>query len=208
MEQKINKRILAHINEDHLNSLYLKEGAVTDERKVEIREQVMNEIRKFVRCESEDNLLFTYDFTKADGETVSTWWLEDIGCEDDDDVLTEQAACAEYQKRSKLSGDLADQLAWAMIVLLTGQVIGGSKYTEFYVLGGVALLYLLLSTLQYVWQAVTTWIVMCRIKRTGITPSDYPNWLGFGAWVFYGLKTITITSGAVYGIYHFLWWLF
>ena len=104
-----------------------------------------------------------------------------------DDLLTEQAAYDEYQERSKTSGDRAEQLAWVMIALLTGQLIGGSNYAEFYVLGGAALLYLLLSTMQSVWQSVTIWLVKCRIKRTGIQLNDYPDWVGFGAWVFYWL---------------------
>ena len=113
---------------------------------------------------------------------------------DADQPLTEQAAYDEYQERSKVSGDRAEQLAWAMIVLLVGQLIGGSKYAEFYVLGGAALIYLLLSTMQYVWQSVTIWLVKFRIKRTGIVLSDYPDWVGFGAWVFYWLKMIVITA--------------
>ena len=103
-----------------------------------------------------------------------------------------------------LNGLRAEQLAWAMIVLLTGQLIGGLKYAEFYVLGGAALLYLLLSTLQYVWQSVTIWLVECRIKRTGVTLNDYPDWVGFGAWVFYWLKIIVIAIAAIYGASHFI----
>ena len=121
-----------------------------------------------------------------------------------DQPLTEQAAYDEYQERSKTSGDRAEQLAWAMIVLLAGQLIGGSKYAEFYVLGGAALLYLLLSAMQSVWQSVTIWLVKCRIKRTGIKLNDYPDWVGFGAWVFYWLKMIIIALGAIYGASHFI----
>ena len=121
-----------------------------------------------------------------------------------DQPLTEQAAYDEYQKRSKTAGERAEQLAWAMIALLAGQLIGGSKYAEFYVLGGAALLYLLLSAMQSVWQSVTIWLVKCRIKRTGITLNDYPDWVGFGAWVFYWLKMIIIAIGAIYGASHFI----
>lgn len=121
-----------------------------------------------------------------------------------DQLLTEQAAYDEYQERSKTSGDRAEQLAWAMIVLLAGQLIGGSKYAEFYVLGGAALLYLLLSSMQSVWQSVTIWLVKCRIKRTGIVLNDYPDWVSFGAWVFYWLKMIIIAIGAIYGASHFI----
>ncbi len=124
--------------------------------------------------------------------------------DDADQPLTEQAAYDEYQERSKTSGDRAEQLAWAMIVLLAGQLIGGSKYAEFYVLGGAALLYLLLSAMQSVWQSVTIWLIKCRIKRTGITLNDYPDWVGFGAWVFYWLKMIIIAIGAIYGASHFV----
>ena len=124
--------------------------------------------------------------------------------DDADQPLTEQAAYDEYQERSKTSGDLAEQLAWAMIILLFGQLIGGSKYTEFYVLGGAALIYLLLSTMQYVWQSVTIWLVKFRIKRTGIVLNDYPDWVGFGAWVFYWLKMIVITAATIYGASHLI----
>lgn len=126
-------------------------------------------------------------------------------CEDDaDQPLTEQAAYDEYQERSKTSGDRAEQLAWAMIALLAGQLIGGSKYAEFYVLGGAALLYLLLSAMQSVWQSVTIWLIKCRIKRTGIKLNDYPAWVSFGAWVFYCLKMIIIAIAAIYGASHFI----
>lgn len=122
--------------------------------------------------------------------------------DDADQPLTEQAAYDEYQERSKVSGDRAEQLAWAMIVLLVGQLIGGSKYAEFYMLGGAALLYLLLSVMQSVWQSVTIWLVKFRIKRTGIVLSDYPDWVGFGAWVFYWLKMIIIAIATIYGASH------
>jgi hypothetical protein len=51
---------------------------------------------------------------------------------------------------------------------------------------------------------VTIWLVKCRIKRTGITLNDYPDWVGFGAWVFYWLKMIIIAIGAIYGASHFV----
>ena len=121
-----------------------------------------------------------------------------------DQPLTEQAAYDAYQERSKVSGDRAEQLAWAMIALLTGQLIGGSKYAEFYVLGGAGLLYLLLSAMQSIWQSVTIWLVKCRIKRTGINLNDYPYWVSFGAWMFYWLKMITIAIAAIYGASHFI----
>ena len=204
MEQKINKRLIAHINDGYLQRLYLQKGADTAEKKAEIYNQVVDDIRNFVRGESEDNLLFTYDYISNDGQTRSTWWLETIDCEEDDDVLTEQRAYNDYQERSKTAGDRAESLAWMMCALLFGQLVGGSKFAEFYVLGAAALLYLLLSAMQSVWQSVTIWLVKCRIKRTGILLNDYPDWVGFGAWVFYWLKMIIIAIGAIYGASHFI----
>jgi hypothetical protein len=151
-----------------------------------------------IRIVPEDDLELVDPATEEVRQTV--FERED----DADQPLTEQAAYDEYQERSKVSGDRAEQLAWAMIVLLTGQLIGGSKYAEFYVLGGAALLYLLLSAMQSVWQSVTIWFVKCRIKRTGITLNDYPDWVGFGAWVFYWLKMIVIAIAAIYGANHFI----
>ena len=208
MEQKINKRLIAHINEDYLKRLYLLKGADTTEKKTEIHNQVVDDIRKFLRGESEDDMLLTYDYISNDGQTRSTWWLETIDCEEDDDVLTEQRAYNDYQERSKTAGDRAESLAWMMGAFLFGQLVGGSKFAEFYVLGAAALLYLLLSAMQSVWQSVAFWIIKCRIKRTGVTLNDYPNWVGFGAWVFYWLKTIIIALGAIYGAYRFSWSLF
>jgi hypothetical protein len=204
MEQKINKRLIAHINDGYLQRLCLQKGADKAEKKAEIYNQVVDDIRKFVRGESEDNLLFTYDYISNDGQTRSTWWMEAIDCEEDDDVLTEQRAYNDYQERSKTAGDRAESLAWMMGALLFGQLVGGSKFAEFYVLGAAALLYLLLSAMQSVWQSVTIWLVKCRIKRTGITLNDYPDWVGFGAWVFYWLKMIIIAIGAIYGASHFI----
>lgn len=137
-------------------------------------------------------------------EATKDMRFEVVKEETEDGTITEQAAYDEYQERSKVSGDRAEQLAWAMIALLAGQLIGGSAYAEFYVLGGAALLYLLLSAMQSVWQSVAIWLVKCRIKRTGIQLNDYPDWIGFGAWVFYWLKMIIIATGAIYGASHFI----
>ena len=208
MEQKINKRFIAHINDGYLQRLYLLKNADTLEKRTEIHNQVVDDIRKFLRGESEDNMLLTYDYISGDGQTRSTWWLETIDCEEDDDVLTEQRAYNDYQERSKTAGDRAESLAWMMGAFLFGQLVGGSKFAEFYVLGAAALLYLLLSAMQSVWQSVAIWLIKCRIKRTGVTLNDYPNWVGFGAWVFYWLKMIIIALGAIYGAYHFSWSLF
>lgn len=151
------------------------------------------------KCHDEDGLICT-DLLGISNDNAVGRRFEEV----DEDALTEEKAYDEYQERSKTAGDRAEQLAWAMIVLLAGQLIGGSKYAEFYVLGGAALLYLLLSAMQSVWQSVTIWLVKCRIKRTGIKLNDYPDWVGFGVWVFYWLKMIIIAIGAIYGASHFI----
>lgn len=123
----------------------------------------------------------------------------------DDGVLTEQRAYDDYQERSTKAGDRAEQLAWAMLVLLVGQLIGGTHYAEFYVMGAAAAAYMLLSALQSLWQSVAMWAVKQLIRREKSVPLyDYPSWVGFGAWTFYYLKFAAITAGAAYGIVRFL----
>ena len=123
--------------------------------------------------------------------------------EDVTDLLTERQAYDDYQERTAKSGDRADQLAWAIVALLAAQLIGGSKYGEFYVMAAGALAYLLLSTLQSAWQGVAIWIVKQRISR-GQCLTDYPSWVGGTAWVLYALKLCALTVAALYGIVHFL----
>lgn len=118
--------------------------------------------------------------------------------------LTEERAYEDYQERSAKSGDRAETLAWMMIALLFAQLVGSKHYHEFYIMGASAIAYMLLSVLQYVWQTLTMWLTKQRIKRDGEPLSDYPEWVGFGAWVFYWLKMSAITAGAVYGAYHFM----
>ena len=123
--------------------------------------------------------------------------------EDVTDLLTERQAYDDYQERTAKSGDRADQLAWAIVVLLAAQLIGGSKYGELYVMAAGALAYLLLSTLQSAWQGLAFWIVKQRISR-GQRLTDYPSWVGGTAWVLYALKLCALTAAALYGIVHFL----
>ena len=123
--------------------------------------------------------------------------------EDVTDLLTERQAYDDYQERTVKSGDRAEQLAWAIVVLLAAQLIGGSKYGEMYVMAAGALAYLLLHTLQSAWQGLAFWIVKQRISR-GLRLADYPSWVGGTAWVLYWLKMAVLTAAAVYGIVHFL----
>lgn len=147
------------------------------------------------KCNGED-ICICYDLfgrDECDGKR-----LEDVT-----DLLTEGQAYDDYQERTAKSGDRADQLAWAIVVLLAAQLIGGSKYGEMYVMAAGALAYMLLHTLQSAWQGVAIWIVKQRISR-GQRLTDYPSWLGGTAWAFYWLKLAALTAAAVYGIVHFL----
>lgn len=154
---------------------------------------LVKECRKSTECICHERFGNEYSFGKRFVEV------------ENDGTLTEEKAYEDYQERSQVSGERADMLAWMMGGLLFGQLIGGSKYVEFYVLGGMALLYMLLSVMQAVWQTVTMWVIKCRIKRTGVNLYDYPDWVGFGAWVFYWLKMNIIAIGAIYGAIRFLW---
>jgi hypothetical protein len=118
--------------------------------------------------------------------------------------LTERQAYDDYQERSQTSGARAEQLAWAMIILLGCQMIGGSQYAEFYIMAAAGLAYLLLSVMQALWQAVAMWIIQQRIARTVKEAQDYPDWVGFGAWCFYWLKMLVLAAGAVYGVLRFI----
>ena len=134
-------------------------------------------------------------------EKTSHHVLEEIT---DDDKLTEQRAFDDYQGRSKMVSDKADMLAWAYILILTGQLIGNSKYAEFYIAAAGGVIYLLLAIAQYLWQTVGMWLTMCRIKSKGVSSDDYPNWVGGGAWVFYYAKLAVITVTTLYFATHLI----
>lgn len=204
MEQKINKRFVAHINEGYLQRLYLQQKADTQEKKVELQNKVIDEIRKFVRGESEDNTLITYDFTDQSGETRSTWWLEFIDREEEDDRLTEKQIYNDYQERSVTAGNRAEQLAWAFVVILCAQLVGGEHFKEPYVIAAGGICYMLLSALQSLWQAFSMWVFKQKVKRNNLMVSDYPNTIGGIAWAFYWAKMLVIAVTAVYAVIKFV----
>lgn len=126
--------------------------------------------------------------------------------------VDEDAAYRMYQGKSGNAVDKADQLAWMFVVMMTGGLISGHAFQSFYVCAALACLYMLLSVMQYVWQAVAAWIFKQHIKRERakhpeITdkeypwPKDYPNYMGGGAWVFYYAKIIVITCAVCYFVY-------
>lgn len=114
------------------------------------------------------------------------------------EYITEQKAYETYQERSHAANDRGEQLAWAFIVMLTGMLIAGHGWLEFYVGAACGLAYLLLSMLQATWQTIAIWIIKNRIKMHDLKIEDYPQWVGGWAWVFYYLKIALLAIGTIY----------
>lgn len=127
----------------------------------------------------------------------------EIGCDEPIELLTEQKVNDAYQERSGIAGDRANQLAWAFIIVLCAQLIGGSHFREPYIIAAGGIGYMMLSSLQALWQTVTMFILKQRI-RNGFVTDDYPSWVGGGAWVFFCAKMIVLTVTAVYAVYNFM----
>ena len=119
-----------------------------------------------------------------------------------DDVLTEQKMCDEYQERTKTAVDRANDIAWCLVILLAAQLIGGKTYSNFFVACAGGLLYMLLSALQAVWQGAAMW--WFKNHHADDFPTDYPEWIGGTAWVFFYTKMAVITAAVVYIVYSFL----
>ena len=120
----------------------------------------------------------------------------------EDKSLTEQKMFDEYQERTKTAGDRANDIAWCLVILLAAQLIGGKTYSNFFVACAGGLLYMLLSALQAVWQGATIW--WFKNHHADEVPTDYPEWIGGTAWVFYYLKMAVIAAAVVYIVYSFL----
>lgn len=119
-----------------------------------------------------------------------------------DEPLTEQKMYDEYQERTNTSGDRANDIAWCLVILLAAQLIGGKTYSNFFVACAGGLLYMLLSALQAVWQGSAIW--WFKNHHADEAPTDYPEWIGGTAWVFYYLKMAVIAAAVVYIAYSFL----
>lgn len=120
-----------------------------------------------------------------------------------------------YQEFSVKCGERAERLAWAFIGMLTGCLISGHAFQTFAVCAMLSVISLLLGVLQSFWQTVTIWLfkqrVECQQARykdlpnvTIVAPDNYPNYVGFGAWVFYLLKIATIAAAVCYFVHQIL----
>ena len=118
------------------------------------------------------------------------------------DPLTEQKMYDESQERTKTAGDRANDIAWCLVILLAATLIGGHTYSNFFIACAGGLLYMLLSALQAVWQGAAIW--WFKNHHADEVPTDYTEWIGGTAWVFYYLKMAVITAAVVYIAYSFL----
>lgn len=121
-----------------------------------------------------------------------------------EDRLTEKQIYNDYQERSVTAGNRAEQLAWAFIVILCAQLVGGEHFKEPYVIAAGGICYMLLSALQALWQAFSMWVFKQKVKRNNLMVSDYPKTIGGIAWAFYWAKMIVIAVTAVYAVIKFV----
>lgn len=112
-------------------------------------------------------------------------------------ALTEEEVYDFYQERSGTAGDRADQLAWMFVAMAAGVLISGHAWQTFFVSAALSVTYLLLSVLQAVWQAFTAWLFKRQVSRMATPPTDYPWWIGCGAWLLFWLKMAAITAAVV-----------
>lgn len=197
---KSGKRVIIHLNIDYLESMYFQRKAKNDEEKQAIADDIKNDIVNFVHGEGEKDYLFAYDYTdRINGKTLQSWWLDYI--DDDKDALTSDKVYDFYQERSVTAGSRADQLAWMFVIMMTGGLVSGHAFQTFSVCAALSAIYLLLSVIQAVWQTFTAWLFMRQINRTDVKPSDYPSWVGGGAWLFFWLKMITISTAVWYFVH-------
>ena len=197
---KGGERVIIHLNLDYMESMYAQKEATTREEKKQVADDIMGDIVNFIHGKGEKDYMFAYDFADRSGKTHQSWWLEYIDREDSDE-LTSDKVYDYYQERSVTAGSRADQLAWMFVVMMTGGLISGHAFQTFSVCAALSAIYLFFSIMQAVWQTFTSWLFMRKINRTDVKPSDYPSWVGGGAWLFFWLKMITISAAVCYFVH-------
>ena len=150
------------------------------------------------KCNYNSGHLICQDDMGLSSEETIDHRLEEL----EGDPLTEQKMYDESQERTKTAGDRANDIAWCLVILLAATLIGGHTYSNFFIACAGGLLYMLLSALQAVWQGVAIW--WFKNHHSDEVPTDYPEWIGGTAWVFYYLKMAVITAAVVYLAYSFL----
>ena len=126
--------------------------------------------------------------------------------------MTEETVNSFYKKSSARSSDMAERLAWMFIIMSAAGLTSGHAYQTFFVCAVWSVLYMLLGVLQYLWQAVASWVFMVRMQHlekryednlgvTVIYPKSFPDYIGFGAWVLFYMKMACITIAVSYFVY-------
>lgn len=145
-------------------------------------------------CDNDDGCICHNNFGVGESEGM-------LFVEVEDSDVTEQNTFDYYQEKSYTAGSRCDQLAWMFVVMLTGAFISGHTYQLPYNCVAFAIIYVLMSIFQSVWQTFTFWLFYKQIKGKEVMPKDYPSWIGCGAWFFFWLKIIAISAAALYFIH-------
>ena len=115
----------------------------------------------------------------------------------------------DYKDFSSVANQRALQLAWAFILMEAAGLMAGHVFRIFSICAMLAAIFMMLSVLQALWQTVSFWIFKQQVYRERSKypeltdaeyewPEDYPNWIGFGAWVFFLAKMAVILAAVVY----------
>ena len=120
-----------------------------------------------------------------------------------------------YMNFSEKCGDRAERLAWMFIGMTCAGLVSGHTYSEFLTCAALSVVFMLLGVLQSLWQTVTIWLFKQNVERVKrecegtaavqfVEPDGYPNYIGFGAWVFYLLKMVAIAAAVVHFVQRIL----
>ena len=209
-DERTKKRYIAHINAEYLERLFLQKNAVTEEQKNAIQDQIIKEISEFVNGEN-DLPLYTYDYQTVSGETVSSWWLEDldrpawlgnyrrpvprtipadVSVQKSDKTNIKEALDAMYYHTKK--GNVA--YYW-----MIASVLGLYALTHVGIVAvALAMVALILGLAQNMWQGITLEIFCRKLDAEGKKDFDYyPDHISNGGWIIYCVKMAVAVASVV-----------
>ena len=210
-DERTKKRYIAHINEGYLQGLYLQEGADTQEKKEALHKDIVKRIRDFVNNDGDGSPLFAYDYQTVSGETVSSWWLEDldrpawlgnyrhpvprtipadISERKSDKTNIKEALDAMYYHTKK--GNVA--YYW-----MIASVLGIYALTHVGIVAvTLAMVALILGLAQNMWQGITLEIFCRKLDTEGKKEfDDYPSHISNGGWIIYCVKMAVAVASVV-----------
>lgn len=106
--------------------------------------------------------------------------------------MTQEEMYRDYQEFSRKAGERATWIAVMIIIMAVGSFHTGKVYEEFTKSAVLACCFLLLHTMQAVWQTVSMWIF--RQTKASEDANDYPDWVGGPAWVLFYAKMVSIAA--------------